>query len=68
MNHHLLLIIHLMSATVWVGGHLILVASYLPRAIKEKNQNYILNYEKKYEPIGMLVFDITCIVRDFNGI
>ncbi len=46
MNHHLLLIIHLMSATVWVGGHLILVASYLPRAIKEKNQNYILNYEK----------------------
>ena len=43
-----------MSATVWVGGHLILVASYLPRAIKEKNQNYILNYEKKYEPIGML--------------
>ena len=54
MNHHLLLIIHLMSATVWVGGHLILVASYLPRAIKEKNQNYILNYEKKYEPIGML--------------
>ena len=54
MNHHLLLIIHLMSATVWVGGHLILVASYLPRAIKEKNQNYILNYEKQYEPIGML--------------
>ncbi len=54
MNHHLLLIIHLMSATVWVGGHLILVASYLPRAIKEKNQNYILNYEKKHEPIGML--------------
>ena len=54
MNHHLLLIIHLMSATVWVGGHLILVASYLPRAIKEKNQNYIFNYEKKYEPIGML--------------
>ena len=54
MNHHLLLIIHLMSATDWVGGHLILVASYLPRAIKEKNQNYILNYEKKYEPIGML--------------
>ena len=54
MNHHLLLIIHLMSATVWVGGHLILVASYLPRAIKEKNQNYILNYEKKYESICML--------------
>ena len=54
MNHHLFLIIHLMSATVWDGGHLILVASYLPRAIKEKNQNYILNYEKKYEPIGML--------------
>jgi putative copper export protein len=53
MSHHLLLIIHLLSATVWVGGHLLLTFGYLPQALKEKNQNIILNYEKKYEPVGM---------------
>jgi putative copper export protein len=53
MSHHLLLIIHLLSATIWVGGHLLLVFGYLPQALKEKNQNIILNYEKKYEPVGM---------------
>ena len=53
MSHHLLLIIHLLSATIWIGGHLLLVICYLPQALKEKNQNIILNYEKKYEPVGM---------------
>lgn len=53
MSHHFLLIIHLLSATVWIGGHLLLTFGYLPQALKEKNQNIILNYEKKYEPVGM---------------
>lgn len=53
MNHHLLLIIHLLSATIWVGGHLILTFGHLPQALKAKDQNIILNYEKKYEPVGM---------------
>jgi putative copper export protein len=53
MNHHFLLILHLLSATIWVGGHLLLVFGYLPQALKEKNQNIILNYERKYEPVGM---------------
>ncbi|HEX8014696.1 MAG TPA: CopD family protein [Flavobacterium sp.] len=53
MSHHLLLIIHLLSAAIWVGGHLLLAFGYLPQALKEKNQNIILNYERKYEPVGM---------------
>ena len=53
MNHHLLLIIHLLSATIWVGGHLLLCFAYLPQALKEKAPKIILNYEKKYEPVGM---------------
>lgn len=53
MSHHLLLIIHLLSAAIWVGGHLLLVFGHLPQALKEKDQNIILNYEKKYEPVGM---------------
>lgn len=53
MNHHLLLIIHLLCAALWVGGHLLLVIAYLPQALKFKDQTIILNYEKKYETIGM---------------
>lgn len=53
MDHHLLLIIHLLCAALWVGGHLLLIFAYLPQALKTKDQNIILNYEKKYEAIGM---------------
>jgi len=53
MNHHLLLIIHLLSAAIWVGGHVLLVFGYLPTALRSKNQHIILDYERKYEPIGM---------------
>mgnify|MGYP003607727233 FL=1 len=53
MNHHILLIIHLVSATIWVGGHLLLCFAYLPKALKDKNQHIILDYETKYEPVGM---------------
>jgi putative copper export protein len=53
MNHHLLLIIHLLCASIWVGGHVLLVFGHLPQALREKNQNIILDYERKYEPVGM---------------
>jgi len=51
--HHILLIIHLVSATVWVGGHLILCFRYLPQAIKQKNTAIISDFESKFEPIGI---------------
>lgn len=53
MSHHLLLIVHLLCASIWVGGHLLLVFGHLSKALKEKNQNIILDYERKYEPVGM---------------
>lgn len=53
MNHHLLLILHLLSASIWVGGHLLICFGYLPQALKKNDPKIILNYEKKYEPVGM---------------
>ena len=52
-KHHILLIIHLISATVWVGGHLVLLLGFLPKALKYKNFDFISRFEKIYEPIGM---------------
>lgn len=53
MSHHLLLIIHLICATVWVGGHLFIAIRILPKALQQKKPDIILNFEKEYEPIGM---------------
>ena len=52
-THHLILILHLIAATIWVGGHLVLAIGYLPKALKHKDFSYIGNFEKTYEPIGM---------------
>jgi len=51
--HHFVLIIHLLAATVWVGGHLLLAICYLPTALKKKDPHIILSFEKKFEALGM---------------
>lgn len=51
--HHLLLIIHLIAATIWIGGHLTLSIVFLPVALKQKEPLIILNFEKKFEPLGI---------------
>lgn len=58
MNHHLLLIIHILAATVWVGGHLYLIISILPNVLKTRNATKLLAFEKSFEPLGItaLVF------------
>lgn len=51
--HHFLLLIHLLSAAIWVGGHLILCIRFLPEALRKKEPRIISDFEKRYEPIGM---------------
>ncbi|MEJ5056250.1 CopD family protein [Sphingobacterium sp. MYb382] len=53
MKHQIILIIHLLSATIWVGGHLLLAIRYLPTALKHKDTQVISNFEKKFEPLGL---------------
>ncbi len=48
-----LIVLHLIFATIWIGGHLILLISILPKAIKEKNSQFLLNFESIYEKIGI---------------
>ncbi len=53
MSHHLLLIIHLLGAAVWVGGHLVLSIAVLPEVLRKKDPEILTNFEEKYERIGM---------------
>ncbi|MDD3005275.1 copper resistance protein CopD [Flavobacterium sp.] len=53
MTHHIILIVHLLAATIWVGGHLFLAIRILPEAFKKKDPYVLKNFKSKYEPIGM---------------
>ena len=49
----IIIIIHVLAATVWTGGHLILAVAILPKILKEKNSKGLLDFERNYEKIGM---------------
>lgn len=53
MSHHLSLILHLFSATIWVGGHTYLVLRVFPQVLKHQDNERLLAFEKSYEPLGM---------------
>ncbi len=65
MPHHLLLILHLLGAAIWIGGHLVLAIGILPEVLIKKDPEILLNFERKYEKIGipaLLVMVITGIL------
>lgn len=53
MKHQIILIIHLLAATIWVGGHLLLLLRYVPKAIKSKSLEELSAFRKSFEPVGM---------------
>ena len=44
---------HILAATVWKGGHLILVLAFLPAALREHDVALIEQFEQRFEPIGL---------------
>jgi putative copper export protein len=53
MLQGILLLLHLLAATVWTGGHLVLALTILPRVLKEKSPSDLLRFESAYERIGI---------------
>ncbi len=48
-----ILILHLLGATVWTGGHLILVSVILPKAMSSADIEVLLQFERAFEKVGM---------------
>jgi putative copper export protein len=48
-----LLLLHILAATVWTGGHLVLALTVLPRVLKERAPTELLRFESAYERIGL---------------
>lgn len=48
-----LLLLHIIAATIWTGGHIVLSFVVLPRVLKERSPEILLAFESGYEKIGM---------------
>jgi putative copper export protein len=48
-----LVFFHVLGASVWVGGHLVLATTFLPRALKERDPRIIQSFEEQFERIGI---------------
>ncbi len=47
------ILLHVLAATVWTGGHLVLSLTILPGAIREKSPAELLRFESAYERVGL---------------
>jgi putative copper export protein len=47
------LLFHVLAATIWTGGHLVLALAILPRVLKERALSELLRFESAYERIGL---------------
>jgi len=48
-----MLVLHLLGASVWVGGHLVLACSVLPRALRSRDADSIRQFESSFERVGL---------------
>lgn len=50
---YILILFHILGASIWVGGHLILAFGYLPEALKNRSVVELQKFEDKFERIGI---------------
>lgn len=47
------LITHLLGATIWTGGHLLLSLVILPKTLSTRNLDMLLQFEQNFEKVGI---------------
>ncbi|WP_406611171.1 copper resistance protein CopD [Agarivorans sp. JK6] len=53
MTYSLLLLAHLIAATIWTGGHIVLCLVILPKVLRAKSPEMLLDFEQAFEKVGM---------------
>jgi putative copper export protein len=65
MSQTVLVVLHLVGACIWTGGHVVLSTAVLPQALRQRNPDALRQFERGYEHIGipaMLIQVITGLV------
>ena len=52
-SYYIALSLHILGATIWAGGHLILATTILPRALREHRAAAVSEFERSFERIGL---------------
>ncbi len=47
------LMLHILAATVWTGGHLVLAVTVLPKALRRNAPELIFEFDSRFERIGI---------------
>lgn len=65
MELKILVLLHVLGACIWVGGHLILAIAILPRALKTRDVDLIKSFDASLERIALpaLVVQILTGIR-----
>lgn len=64
-----IILLHVLAATIWVGGHLVLAIGILPAVLKNRDFDLLQSFESRYEKVGMpalLILVITGIYMALN--
>lgn len=48
-----MVMLHILGACVWIGGHVVLVCMVLPRAVKRNDPVPIIEFERGYGRLGL---------------
>jgi putative copper export protein len=54
------LLLHILAASVWAGGHLFLALRVLPEVLRRRSAA-LLDFERRYEPLGMSALAIQVV-------
>ncbi|MCV6638054.1 CopD family protein [Candidatus Albibeggiatoa sp. nov. NOAA] len=48
-----MLFLHILGATIWTGGHIVLATAILPQVLKKKDVVFLSRFENGYEKVGL---------------
>ena len=51
--YELALLAHVLGATVWTGGHLVLALAILPKVLRSRDLEFLRRFESAYERVGI---------------
>jgi putative copper export protein len=52
-SYYVALSLHVLGAAVWVGGHLTLALTILPKALELEQASIVTDFEQRFERIGL---------------
>ena len=52
-SYYIFLSLHILGATIWAGGHLVLAVTILPDALRRQRAATVSEFEQRFERIGL---------------